>query len=220
LSNRWNKLGWQSEGEAMIQRATHTREFGPGDHGRRVSYDEFMSAHFQEGYDYEIIDGEIYVSPKPNPDHEDIESGLLFLLNDYVRQNPSIINKVSCNARVFVPGHKDVTVPEPDFAAYHNFPKKRARGGSLRWEEVSPILIAEVVSPDNPTKDLERNVALYWEVPSIKEYWVFDLRKVGKHPLTIRRRIARQWKIIPVDYGHTYTTRLLPGFELNLDALP
>jgi Uma2 family endonuclease len=202
----------------MIQRATQTHQFGPGDHGRRVTYTEFMNADFQEGYDYEIIDGEVFVSPKPNPDHEDVESWLLFLLNDYTKKHPEIINKVTYGARVFVPGRREITVPEPDFAAYHNYPVKRRRG-ERRWEDVSPILVAEVVSPDNAKKDLERNVKLYWQVPSIKEYWIFDMLDDSEHPLTVYRRQMRRWKIIPVAYGEPYTTRLLPGFQLIVEPL-
>jgi Uma2 family endonuclease len=117
-----------------------------------------------------------------------------------------------------VPGRNDTTAPEPDLAAYQNFPQKRPRGGR-RWEDVSPILVAEIVSPDNAQKDWERNVALYWLVPSIKEYWIFDLLEVTDYPLTVYRRQARRWKIIPVAYGEPYTTRLLPGFELVVEPL-
>jgi Uma2 family endonuclease len=198
----------------MIQRAR--QQFGPGDHGRPVTYEEFMAADYQEGYQYEIIDGEIYVSPLANADHEWADSGLLFLLHDYARAHPEIINKVSCKARVFVSARPRVTVPEPDFAAYQNYPQRRPRGGR-RWEDVSPILVAEVLSPNCADKDLVRNVELYWQVPSIKEYWLLDVQDTAEYPLIVYRRQAKKWKILRIAAGETYTTPLLPGFELLVE---
>jgi Uma2 family endonuclease len=172
----------------MIQR---TRlHLGPADHGRRLPYDEFMAADYEGGYKYEIIDGELYVSPLPNPEQEWVESEVLFRLNVYAREHPEVINHVSNKARVFVHSRPDATVPEPDLAAYQNYPQRPPPGGR-RWETVSPVFVAEVISPSDPNKDLVRNVELYWQVPSIQEYWVFDLRPEAEHPLTGHRRQKR-----------------------------
>jgi Uma2 family endonuclease len=84
---------------------------------------------------------------------------------------------------------------------------------------VSPILVAEVLSPDNADKDLVRNVELYWQVPSIQEYWLFDLREMTECPLMVHRRQARRWKRILVAYDESYSTRILPGFALVVRPL-
>jgi Uma2 family endonuclease len=202
----------------MIQQSTETRQFGPADHGRRMSYVEYLAGDYQEGYKYELIDGELYVSPEANADHEWVDLWLLYQLNDYARDHPEVINHVTNRARLFVSGRKDVTAPEPDLAAYHNYPQHRPRGGR-QWENLSPILVAEVLSPDNADKDLVRNVELYWQVPSIKEYWLFDLREMAERPLMVYRRQARKWKRIPVAYGESYSTRMLPGFALVVQPL-
>jgi Uma2 family endonuclease len=202
----------------MIQQSTQTRQFGPADHGRRMSYAEYLAGDYQAGHKYELIDGELYVSPEANADHVWLEVWLMNQLLDYSRAHPEVINFVTMKSRVFVADRPDVTAPEPDFAAYHNFPQRRPRGGR-RWENVSPILVAEVISPDNPEKDLVRNVELYWQVPSIKEYWLFDMREMAERPLTVYRRQARKWKPISVAYGESYTTRMLPGFALVVQSL-
>jgi Uma2 family endonuclease len=202
----------------MIQRSTQTRQLGPDDHGRPMTYAAYLAGDYQPGYKYELIDGELYVSPEANADHVWVEIWLSNQLLDYSREHPEVINFVTIKSRLFVPNRPGVTVPEPDFAAYHDFPQRRPRGGR-RWENLSPILVAEVVSPDSAEKDLVRNVELYWQVPSIKEYWLLDPREVAPHPLTAYRRQARKWKPIPVAYGETYTTRLLPGFELVIETL-
>ena len=67
----------------MIQRAR--LRLGPGDHGQRMSYDEYLAGDYQPGYKYELIDGELYVSPEANRAHDWVEWGLLraFGKNDF-----------------------------------------------------------------------------------------------------------------------------------------
>jgi Uma2 family endonuclease len=83
---------------------------------------------------------------------------------------------------------------------------------------VSPLLVVEIASADDPEKDFLRNVKLYRLVPSIKEYWVLDPRDDPNHPsMRVYRRVGKKWRIIEVAAGGTYTTKLLPGFKLVLD---
>jgi Uma2 family endonuclease len=112
-----------------------------------------------------------------------------------------------------------VTAPEPDLAVYQNYPLHRPRR-ERRWQDVSPILVVEVLSEDNADKDLERNRDLYVQVPSIREYWIVDPRTDPDRPtLTVLRRRGRRWlRPLDVGAGGTYTTRLLPGFSLDLGA--
>jgi Uma2 family endonuclease len=88
----------------------------------------------------------------------------------------------------------------------------------IRWQNVSPFLVGEVLSLDDPDKDLVRNVELYHQVPTIKEYWLLDTRDSPDQPtMRVYIRHGRGWRIREVAYGERYTTRLLPGFELLLD---
>jgi Uma2 family endonuclease len=192
-------------------------KIGPIDHGRPMSLEEFESSDYEEGYQYELIDGKLYVSPQANQPENRVEEwigGKLFL---YSQQYPAIINYVSAKARVFIPGRPEVTNPEPDRAAYHNFPLDRPFA-EVRWPDVSPVLVVEVLSLEDPDKDLVRNVGLYLEVPTIREYWLLDTRQSAERPtMRVYRRHGKKWRIIDVAYGASYTTKLLPGFELILD---
>ena len=75
------------------------------------------------------------------------------------------------------------------------------------------------VSDDDPDKDFERNVQLYRQVPSIREYWVFDPRTNPDEPtLYVYRRRGTRWQArIEVAFGEVYTTRLLSDFTLTVD---
>jgi Uma2 family endonuclease len=81
------------------------------------------------------------------------------------------------------------------------------------------VLVVEVLSADDPDKDLVRNVELYLQVPTIREYWVVDHRaSVSQPQLLVYRRRGRRWqRVLTVPPGGRYTTRLLPDFELLVD---
>lgn len=49
-------------------------KFGPADHNRPLTLDDFESAEYERGFKYEIIDGRLYVSPLPNPPENILES--------------------------------------------------------------------------------------------------------------------------------------------------
>jgi Uma2 family endonuclease len=196
--------------------ATVTK-LGPLDHGRAMTWEEFQTGDYEEGYQYELINGRLYVSPVANLSEGASDKWLFLKVNHYSCERPKVVNYVSCKARVFIPDAAEITAPEPDLAAYHDFPLDRLYQ-DLDWEDVSPILVGEVLSPGDPAKDMVRNVALYFQIPTIKEYWVLDPRGNPEQPvLHVFRRQGRRWKQIEVAYGQTYTTRLLPGFELLVD---
>jgi Uma2 family endonuclease len=191
---------------------------GPADHGRVLALDEFLASRGVEGYRYELIRGRVHVSPQPSLPHDCVLEWLHLRMSDYARLRPEVLNYLSLNARVFVPDADEVTAPEPDFTGYQGFPLHlpiRLR----RWQDVSPILVAEIVSADDPDKDLVRNVELYEGVASIREYWILDPRTDADNPtLRVYRRRGSRWqRPIDVASGETYTTRLLPDFSLTLD---
>src|SRR5262249_5587231 len=135
----------------------------------------------------------------------------------YSRRHPEVINYVTNKARIFIPDFPQLTVPEPDLAAYSNIPFDEIID-RLRWEDFSPLLVGEVVGTDAET-DLVRNVRLYEAVPSVREYWILDPRESAERPSLIvyRRRGARWQRPIELAYREVYKTKLLPGFRLVID---
>ncbi len=196
--------------------ATVTK-LGPADHGRPMTLDEFTRGDYEEGYQYELIDGKLYVSPAPEAPQGRLFLWLFKKLDRYAEQHPEAINYVHPHARVFVSDRPGETVPEPDVTAYRDFPVDLPLS-AIRWKDVSPVLVVEVLSEDDPDKDLVRNVELYLQVPTIKEYWVLDGRTNPNQPgLRVHRRHGKRWRVIDVAFGETYTTKLLPEFALTID---
>jgi len=185
-------------------------QLSPADHGRPMTFDEFLEADYDEGWQYELIDGSLYVSPMANPPQDWTEGYVHEQLMKYSERRPDIINHVTRKCRLFVPRPKGVTAPEPDIGAFCNYPGTPPKS----WREVSPILVVEVFD-GNAEKDLERNVELYEQVESIQEYWVFDLRRDPVRPtMHVFRREDGAWVESTYAADEVYETELLPGFVL------
>ncbi|MGL4555385.1 MAG: Uma2 family endonuclease, partial [Gemmataceae bacterium] len=165
----------------------------PADDGRPLSLEDFLSAGHEEGHRYELIGGRVEVSPIPDLPHDELVDWLKDALRAYTRVRPDVINKVKGPARVFLPVEDDrVTAPEPDIAAYRDYPTDGALA-DRDWRLVSPLLVVEVLSADGGDKDLVRNRELYLAVRSVHEYWILDQREDPDRPtlLVLRRRGAR-----------------------------
>ena len=192
-------------------------KLGPLDHGRRVSHADLESADYAPGFKYEIIDGRLYVSPQPNVPEFLLERWLRRAMELYADAHPAVVNLIAVKGRVFLPEAARPTVPEPDIAAYRDFPLD-APFEDVRWESVSPILVCEILVEGSIEKDLGRNPDLYHRVPSIKEYWVLNGSEDPEQPTLIQHsRRGKAWTVAGFPYGSTFTTKLLPGFSLVID---
>ena len=199
---------------ARMAKQVHLR---PSDQGRKMSLEEFEHASGQNGHRYELIDGKVEVSPWPEFPHDVLLEWLADSLREYRRAHSERIKKVTTKARVYLPSCRPDTCPDPDLAVYDDVPKVPIQ---LRtWHDISPSLVGEVIFDEPAKKDLERNVELYLEVPSVREYWIVDGRLDADKPqLIVYRRRGRNWqKPIVVPFGETYETKMLPGFKLVVD---
>jgi len=193
-------------------------KLGPADHGRPLALEEFLAAAYADGFHYELIEGKLCVSPAANAPEGIVELWILLKLWAYANTQEGVINYAHPKARVFLPEQAEVTAPEPDVAAYRDFPMHLPIR-EIRWEDTSPLLVVEVLSAEEPAKDLERNVNLYLQIPSIKEYWIFDTREDPERmTLYVYRRRGRRWqRRLAFGPDAVYATPLLPGFQLVIN---
>lgn len=192
-------------------------KLGPADHDRPLSLDDFESADYEPGFRYEIIDGRLYVSPEANFAESVLERWLDRKLSRYSEDHPEVINFVAVKSRVFVHKRKRATVPEPDLTAYRDLDLSRPFR-DIHWRDLGPLLVAEILVEGDAHKDLTRNLELYFDVPSVREYWVLDGRDDPDEPTLIQhRRYGQRWLVRSFPYGSTFATKLLPGFSLVID---
>ena len=183
--------------------------FGPKSHGRLATDEQLEHAEYRPGYDYEVIFGRLYVSPAPNREHDIVEKHIFEQIVRYRDNHPEIVGCVTDRARVFVQGIEATTAPEPDLAVYSE--------DLDDWHDGEPFIVGEVMRGTDIDKDLFRNVDLYLRVPTIHEYWVFDIREEPRRPkLWVYRRIRDDWDIQEFPPDVVYETPLLPGLKLSL----
>lgn len=192
---------------------TTVRRFGPKSHGRFVTDEELEVAEYRPGYDYEVIFGRLFVSPAPNREHDIVEKHILLQIQLYGLEHPDIVGCATDRARVFVAGVEMTTAPEPDLAVYAE--------DLDDWRDGEPFIVGEVLRGTDIDKDLFRNVELYLRVPTIQEYWVFDIREEPRRPkLWIYRRVRNDWDIQEFPPDTIYETPLLPGLKLRVSPQP
>jgi Uma2 family endonuclease len=117
-----------------------------------------------DGNKYELVRGELFVTPPPNDDHETILSRLSRILDRYVEANGlGLVYHPRSVVRV------DGSEVEPDLMVRRPLP-----GIKDAWERAPrPILIVEVFSPTTRRRDQVQKKKLYLDL-GIDEYWMVD----------------------------------------------
>ena len=165
-------------------------KLGPADAGRDLSEEDYLAAEYEPGHKYELIRGRLEVSPLPGVPQDCAEQWLFRHLLAYSLCHPHVINHVTNKACVRIIEAAEVSLPEPDISAYRDFPLLEPEG--VDWRDLSPVLVAEIISPGYAAKDLRRNPPLYLSQRSIQEYWVVDTRPgLRAAELVVHRRQTR-----------------------------
>jgi Uma2 family endonuclease len=118
-----------------------------------------------DGNRYEVIDGEVLVTPAPSPRHQYILANLLVAMRAYVEQHRLGVVLPDVDV-LFVSGQ----FLRPDLV----FVPESARAGITdRGVELPPGLIIEVLSPTSSSIDRVKKPRRYGDF-GVPEYWVAD----------------------------------------------
>lgn len=181
---------------------------GPADHGRQMSLDDFDHAIAREGHLYELGKGMVEVSEFPKLGHGKQVQELRNQLALYQAKHQDTIDYLasSNDAKILIAPseserHPDLFVylsPAPDILD--------------PWSIWTPEIVIEVVSESSRKRDYEEKPPEYLEL-GIDEYWIVD---AAENKMTVLTRWRGQWKPSLVKPPKRYSTRLLPGFSLEL----
>jgi Uma2 family endonuclease len=128
---------------------------------------EMVRALPDDGNRYEVIGGELYVTPAPSWTHQRAVLELALVLTPYVRQH-AIGDLYIAPADVMF-GPRDMVEPDLFVVPLVNGAPPRA------WEEVGRVLLAvEVLSPSTIRADRSRKRELY-QRKNVPGYWVVDV---------------------------------------------
>jgi Uma2 family endonuclease len=177
----------------------------------RFTVDEYLTADLPEGFDYELVNGVIVMSPKPGGEHDDVLELLGEAFSAYRRVHPGRIAKVSGGATVVIPGSD--TAREPDLAVYTEWERGRRDFGV--WRDYTPVLVIEVVSPDQERRDYHEKRKDYWKA-GVREYWIVD---PSGEAVTVLVRGAKAWRQRTVRPGRSLESHCFAGLTLNVADL-
>jgi Uma2 family endonuclease len=119
-----------------------------------------------DGNRYEVVGGELFVTPAPSLRHALIVRELWALLSPYVREHGLGIEFGSHTD--VIGGEKDVVMPD-----FNVFPFTRETAPASWAEAPRPILVAEVRSPTTWRRDVGPKRDLYLAL-GVPDYWIVD----------------------------------------------
>jgi len=155
-----------------------------------------------DGNRYEVLDGELFVTPVPTWDHQDVVTSLIMAIKPYVKENRLGWAMVSPADITFSPRR----LVQPDLFVV----PWRAEGKPSAWTEVKSLLLAvEVLSPSTAHADRLRKRLIYQD-EGVPEYWILDLDA----------RLVERWR--PEDARGEILTGVLewqPRAEKDIDPL-
>ncbi|HEX8903568.1 MAG TPA: Uma2 family endonuclease [Longimicrobiaceae bacterium] len=132
---------------------------------RRWTYEEFARLP-DDGNRYEVIEGELYVSPAPTLSHQKTLFNLGFVLEGFIREH---------GLGELYPGPADVLFGEGDYLEPDLLFVRADRKEILkdRGVEGAPDLVVEVISPKTASRDRKLKRDRYAHF-GVAEYWVVD----------------------------------------------
>ena len=161
------------------------------------TYDDYARLP-DDGWRYEIIEGELHMSPAPSADHQSIVAVLVRLIGVFIHQH-DLGRVLLAPIDVMLP---DLASPvQPDvlvvLKANLHIIRRRVEG--------VPDLVIEVLSPATARHDRTTKYRLYAEA-GVTEYWIID-PDAGAADIYTRRGNG----FVPLE--------LLPGLRLPMDEL-
>ncbi|MHB8647877.1 MAG: Uma2 family endonuclease [Thermomicrobiales bacterium] len=130
-----------------------------------MTYDEYCLLP-DDGKRYQVIEGELFVSPAPRTTHQDIIVHLMVLLQTHVKAHN--LGKVYVAPTDVLLG--PTTVVQPDILFI-----RRENMGIITELNIQgpPDLCIEVLSPGTESVDRERKMAAYARY-GVQEYWIIN----------------------------------------------
>jgi len=174
----------------------------------RLTYDDYCRLP-DNGRRYEIIDGELFVTPSPRRAHQKVVTQLSRVLGNFVEAG-------DCGEVYVAPF--DVVfslfdVVEPDILYVS---KKRASVVTEENIQGAPDLVVEVLSASTAEIDRTTKLKLYARY-GVQEYWLIDPERCTAE--IYRREPQGFERVASLEASGSLTTPLLPGFSVTLREL-
>ena len=178
---------------------------------REWTYEEFMSLPEGGPFRYEIIDGELCMTPSPSPRHQEISGNLFEIIRHFLRSNP--LGKVFDAPCDVVLSKDPIQVVEPDLLFV-----SKEHLSIITEKNIQGIvdLTVEILSPSTETADRRVKHSIY-ERFGVPEYWIVDPET---ETVQVFRLSAGRYPD-PLEYGKSdlIESPLLPGLSIPLSEV-
>lgn len=119
----------------------------------------------EDGNRYEVVHGELLVTPAPRPLHQRVQMRLIRHIGEYLVKNP--VGELLASPADL--SWSEDTLVQPDL-----FVVRADEAGALEWAQVKHLILAiEILSPSSARADRFTKRRLYQEV-GIPAYWMVD----------------------------------------------
>jgi Uma2 family endonuclease len=176
----------------------------------KLTYEEFQTLPRDGSKRFELIEGEVFMTPSPSTRHQTAASNLHLALGNFVRERNL--------GRVYFAPYDVVfsqwTALEPDLLFIR---KERLSIITDANVQGAPDLVIEILSPGNKAYDRETKYRVY-ESAGVPEVWYVDPeeKSVEILNLTLDRRYALTAKL---SGNGAIVSKVLPELSLTLDEV-
>jgi Uma2 family endonuclease len=191
--------------------ATPQRLLVPETEPKFTSEDILLLSH-DEGKQYEVIEGELFVSRSPTFEHQFTCAALCRHLLEWSEQ--SQLGTVAVNPGLVFADDDDVS-PDVVWISYERLPNALDEARHFR---LAPELVIEVLSPGKANEDRDRKAKLkLYSRRAVQEYWIVDW--IGRQVEIYRRSRLRLRHVSTLNAQEKLSSPLLPGFASPVAAL-
>ena len=173
----------------------------------KFTYVDYVNA--PEDKRYELLDGDLVVTPAPGERHQSVSVLLTSRLFQFVTENR--LGRVYAAPFDVVLSNTDVVQPDLLFVS-----NERAHVVTAANVQGAPDLVVEILSPSTAERDLTFKRSLYAR-HGVREYWIVDTEA---RTVTVLRLREGEFEVAgEYGAGETLTSPVLPGFELRVDDM-
>ncbi len=175
------------------------------------TYEDFMALPEDPSCRYELIDGDLCMTPSPVTRHQKISRNLFRLIDRFLQQNPFGELFYAPYDVVFSQEPPQVVVPDLIFVS-----KDRLSLITEKNIQGVPDLLVEILSPTTSLRDRREKFSLYERV-GVPEYWIVDPEKNSVQ--IFRLSGGRYAPAFEPGLGDRLETPLLPGLSIPLSEV-
>jgi len=173
----------------------------------KFTYQDYRNA--PEDKRYELLDGDLVVTPAPREAHQRASLNLTILLGQSVK-NSGIGHVYAAPFDIVL---SDTDVVQPDLLFISN---ERAHIITEENVQGAPDLVVEILSPSTADRDQTFKRSLYAR-HGVKEYWLVD---TDAKTVTVLLLDAQRYAVVGVcSEGRTLDSPTLKGFTINPDEI-